>query len=202
EAIRSNVILGRGVYKSVNAGRTWEFVGLKDVGQIGQLKIHPKNPDIAYVAAVGNPFAWGPERGVYRTKDGGKTWQKVLFINEQIEAKGPKGGLYRTNDGGASWTAVNSTQALRARPFYFNKVFANPKDENDVWVTELALHHSTDGGKTFGTVAEPHGDNHIVWINPENPKIIIETNDGGANVTQDGGRSWSSQNNQPTAEMY
>jgi photosystem II stability/assembly factor-like uncharacterized protein len=283
EAIRSNVILGRGVFKSTDAGRTWQSAGLKDVGQIGQVKIHPKNPDIAYVAAIGNPFAWGPERGVYRTKDGGKTWQKVLFINDQtgvvsmainwsnpnelyagawrgqrkpwtiisggpaaeggvykstdggdrwsrvgnglpddligkvwvdvaqsnpkvayaqVEAKGAKGGLYRTADGGGTWTNVNSTQALRARPFYFNKVFVNPKDENDVWVTELALHHSTDGGKTFVNVAEPHGDNHIVWINPDNPKIMIETNDGGANVTQDGARSWSSQFNQPTAEMY
>ena len=83
EAIRSNVILGRGVYKSTDAGKTWQFSGLRDVGQIGQVKIHPKNPDIAYVAALGNPFGWGPERGVFRTKDGGKTWQKVLFINDQ-----------------------------------------------------------------------------------------------------------------------
>jgi photosystem II stability/assembly factor-like uncharacterized protein len=283
EAIRSNVILGRGVFKSTDAGRTWQSAGLREVGQIGQLKIHPKNPDIAYVAAIGNPFGWGPDRGVYRTKDGGKTWQKVLFINEQtgavsvainwqnpnevyagawrgqrkpwtiisggpaaeggvykstdggdhwtrtsngfpddligkvwvdiaqsnpkvlyaqIEAKGAKGGLYRTADGGSSWTLVNSSQSLRARPFYFNKVFVDPKDENDVWVTELALHRSTDGGKTFTNVAEPHGDNHIVWINPDDPKIMIETNDGGANVTQDGGRSWSTQLNQPTAEMY
>ena len=283
EAIRSNVILGRGVFKSTDAGRTWQYVGLKDVGQIGQLKIHPKNPDVAYVAAVGNPFGWGPERGVYRTKDGGRTWQKVLFINDQtgavsiainwqnpnelfagawraqrkpwtiisggpaaeggvyktidggdhwtrtsngfpddlvgkvwvdvaqsnprvvyaqVEAKGAKGGLYRSADGGLSWTLVNSSQSLRARPFYFNKVFVSPKDENEVWVTELALHKSTDGGRTFTTVAEPHGDNHIVWFNPDNPKIMIETNDGGVNVTQDGARSWSSQLNQPTAEMY
>jgi hypothetical protein len=86
EAIRSNVILGRGVYKSTDAGRTWQFAGLKDVGQIGQLKVHPKNPDIVYVAAIGNPFGWGPERGVFRTKDGGKTWQKILFINDQTGA--------------------------------------------------------------------------------------------------------------------
>jgi len=283
EAIRSNVILGRGVYKSTDAGRTWQFAGLKDVGQIGQLKVHPKNPDIVYVAAIGNPFGWGPERGVYRTKDGGKTWQKVLFINEQtgavsvainwsnpneiyagawrgqrkpwtiisggpaseggvykttdggdhwtrigngfpddligkvwvdvaqsnpkvvyaqIEAKGAKGGLYRTSDGGSSWTLVNSSQRLRARPFYFNKVFVSPKDENEVYVTELGFHRSTDGGKTFVEVNTPHGDNHIVWINPDNPNILIETNDGGANITQDRGRSWSTQMNQPTAELY
>ncbi len=283
EAIRSNVIVGRGVYKSTDAGRTWQHVGLGEVGQIGQLKIHPKNPDIAYVAAIGQPFGWGPERGVYRTKDGGKTWQKVLFINDQtgvvsiainwqnpnelyagawrgqrrpwtiisggpaaeggvykttdggdhwtrvsngfpddligkvwvdiaqsnpkvvyaqVEAKGAKGGLYRTNDNGATWTLVNSSQALRARPFYFNKVYVNPKDENEVYVTELSFHRSTDSGRTFVNVATPHGDNHVMWINPDNPRIFIETNDGGANVTQDNGRSWSSQNNQPTAEMY
>jgi len=283
EAIRSNVILGRGVYRSTDAGHTWQFAGLKDVGQIGQIKVHPKNPDIAYAAAVGNPFGWGPERGVYRTKDGGKTWDKVLFINEQtgavsiainwsnpnelyagawraqrrpwtivsggpaseggvykttdggdhwthaasgmpddligkvwvdiaqsnprvvyaqIEAKGAKGGLYRSNDAGASWTLVNNSQSLRARPFYFNKMYVNPRDENEVFVTELAFHHSTDGGRTFTTIPTPHGDNHVVWINPDNPKIMIETNDGGANVTQDGGRSWSTQMNQPTAELY
>jgi photosystem II stability/assembly factor-like uncharacterized protein len=283
EAIRSNVIVGRGVYKSTDAGKTWQYAGLKEVGQIGQLKIHPKNPDIAYVAAIGQPFGWGPDRGVYRTKDGGKTWQKVLFINDQtgavsiainwqnpnelyagawrgqrkpwtiisggpaaeggvykttdggdkwtrvssgfpddligkvwvdvaqsnpkvvyaqVEAKGAKGGLYRTADSGGSWTLVNSSQSLRARPFYFNKVFVSPKDENDVWVSELSFHHSTDGGKTFVNVNTPHGDNHVVWFNPDQPRIFIETNDGGANITQDNGRSWSSINNQPTAEMY
>jgi photosystem II stability/assembly factor-like uncharacterized protein len=283
EAIRSNVIIGRGVYKSTDAGKTWKFVGLHGVGQIGQLKIHPTNPDIAYVAAIGQPFGWGPARGIYRTKNGGATWEKVLFINDQtgavsiainwqnpnelyagawrgqrkpwtiisggpaadggvykttdggdhwtrvsngfpedligkvwvdiaqsnpkvvyaqVEAKGPKGGLYRTNDGGQSWALVNSSQSLRARPFYFNKVYVNPRDENEVYVTELGFHHSTDGGKTFSTVATPHGDNHVMWINPDNPKILIETNDGGANITQDGGRSWSTQMNQPTAELY
>ena len=105
-------------------------------------------------------------------------------------------------DGGSSWTHVNSSQSLRARPFYFNKVFVSPKDENDVWVSELNFHHSTDGGKTFVNVNTPHGDNHVVWFNPDNPHIFIETNDGGANITQDNGKSWSSINNQPTAEMY
>jgi photosystem II stability/assembly factor-like uncharacterized protein len=283
EAIRSNVIIGRGVYKSTDAGRTWQLSGLKEAGQIANVKVNPKDPNIAFAAAVGNPFAWGPDRGVYRTKDGGKTWQKVLFINDQtgavsvainwsnpnevyasawrtqrtpwtiisggpaaeggvykstdggdhwtrssnglpedligkvwidiaqsnprvlyaqVEAKGAKGGLYRSNDSGGSWAIVNSSAALRARPFYFNKVFVDPKNDNDVWVTELGLHHSTDGGKTWATVGTPHGDNHIVWLNPDNPRTMIETNDGGANITQDGGRSWSSQLNQPTAELY
>ena len=125
---------------------------------------------------------------------------KVVYA--QVEAKGAKGGLYRTADGGSSWTLVNSSQSLRARPFYFNKVFVSPKDENDVWVSELNFHHSTDGGKTFVNVNTPHGDNHVVWFNPDHPHIFIETNDGGANITQDNGKSWSSINNQPTAEMY
>ncbi|MGE5244806.1 MAG: VPS10 domain-containing protein [Betaproteobacteria bacterium] len=283
EAIRSNVIIGRGVYKSTDAGKTWHFIGLKDVGQIAQIKIHPTNPDIAYVAAVGNPFAWGPDRGVYRTKDGGQTWQKVLFINDQtgvvsvaidwqnpnelyagawraqrkpwtiisggpaseggiykstdggdhwthlsnglpsnligktwldiaqsnpkvvyaqIEAPAAEGGLYRSDDAGSSWKLVNNSARLRARPFYFNKVFVNPKDENEVYVTELGLHHSTDGGRTFTDLRPQHGDNHVVWINPDNPKIFIETNDGGANITQDGGQSFSTEMNQPTGEYY
>jgi photosystem II stability/assembly factor-like uncharacterized protein len=283
EAIRSNVILGRGVYKSIDAGKTWQLTGLENAGQIGQLKIHPKNPDIAYVAAVGNPFAWGFERGVYRTKDGGKSWQKVLSISNEtgavsiainwskpdevyagawraqrrpwtiisggpaseggiykttdggdhwshltsglptnligkvwldiaqsnpkivyafLEAPDKEGGLYRSDDQGGTWKLVNNDPRLRARPFYFNKMFVNPTDENDLWVTELGFHHSTDGGKTWTTVSTPHGDNHVVWINPDNPKIFIESNDGGANVTQDGGRSWSSIFNQPTGELY
>src|SRR5436190_8932114 len=227
EANRSSVILGRGVCRSTDAGRTWQCAGLRDVGQIGQIKVHPKSPDIAYVAAIGNPFGWGPERGVYRTRDGGKSWDKVLFINEQsgavsiainwsnpnelyagawraqrkpwtiisggpaseggvyktidggdhwtrvasglpddligkvwvdiaqsnprtvyaqVEAKQTKGGLYRSNDAGATWTLVNNSQSLRARPFYFNKMYVNPKDENEVYVTELAFHRSTDAG--------------------------------------------------------
>ena len=137
----------------------------------------------------------------------GKVWVDVAQSNPkvvyaQVEAKGAKGGLYRTNDGGATWMLVNTSQALRARPFYFNKVYVNPKDENEVYVTELSFHRSTDGGKTFVNVNTPHGDNHVMWINPDNPKIFIETNDGGANITVDNGRSWSTQMNQPTAELY
>jgi hypothetical protein len=137
----------------------------------------------------------------------GKVWVDIAQSNPkvvyaQVEAKGAKGGLYRTDDSGATWTLVNSSQALRARPFYFNKVYANPKDENEVYVTELSFHRSTDGGKTFVNVNTPHGDNHVMWINPDNPKLFIETNDGGANITADNGRSWSTQMNQPTAELY
>lgn len=282
-AIRSNVILGRGIYKSTDAGRTWTFAGLKDAGQIGTMRVHPKNPDAAYAAVLGNPFADGPERGVYRTRDGGRTWQKVLFINDRtgtvslamnnsnpdeiyagawrgqrtpwtiisggpasdggvykttdggdhwthltnglprnligkvwvdlaqsrpsvvyamVEAPDTEGGLYRSDNGGSSWTLVNSDRSLRARPFYFNYVNVNPKNENEVWVNELSLHKSTDGGKTFANVSAPHGDMQGMWFNPDNPNLIVQSNDGGANVSLDGGRSWSTQMNQPTAEFY
>ena len=283
EAIRSNVILGRGIYKSTDAGKTWTFSGLKDAGQIGSMKIHPKNPDVAFAAVQGNPFGWGPERGLFRTKDGGKTWQKVLHVNDQtgfvsvvlnwqnpdeiyaaawrtqrkpwtiisggpaseggiykstdggdhwthlttglpkeligkvwldvaqsnpkvvyaqVEAVEKEGGLYRSDDAGATWKLVNNSSRLRGRPFYFNKVFVNPKDENEVYVTELGFHHSTDGGKNFMQLTPQHGDNHIVWINPDRPETFIETNDGGANITQDGGKSFSTELNQPTGEYY
>ncbi|HVB37021.1 MAG TPA: hypothetical protein VND92_00720, partial [Vicinamibacterales bacterium] len=283
EAIRSNIILGRGVYKSTDAGKTWQYVGLKDVGQIGAVRIDPKNPDVVYVASIGDPFKWTSDRGVYRTKDGGRTWQKVLFINNEtgvvslainwedpneviagawraqrrpwtiisggpaatggiyrtidggdhwtheaaglptdligkvwvdiaqsdpkvvyamVEAPGAEGGLYRSEDGGVSWQLRSNSQRLRARPFYFNYVDVNPKNENDVWVSELGLHESTDGGKIWRTIETPHGDNHGIWFNPDHPQIAIEYNDGGANVTQDGGKSWSSIMNQLTGEFY
>ena len=272
-AIRSNVIIGRGVYKSVNAGRTWTLVGMKDGGQIGSVVIHPTNPDIVWVAVLGSPFGPTETRGVYKTTDGGKTWTRTLFVNREtgarvlainpsnpdelyagmyrgfrkgwdiisggpaseggiyksadggatwaklsaglpqrligkididvarsrpstvyamIEAPGPEGGLYRSDDSGATWANVNNSQRLRARPFYFHYVDVNPKNENEVWVNELGLWKSTDGGKTFSGVSTPHGDNHGIWFNPDNPDFAIQCNDGGANVTRDGGRTWSS----------
>ena len=168
----------------------------------------------------GGPAAEG---GVYKTTDGGdngrasssgfpddligKVWVDVAQSNPkvvyaQVEAKGAKGGLYRSADSGATWTLVNSSPSIRARPFYFNKVYVNPKDENEVYVTELSFHRSTDGGKTF--TACPRRTATTTWSGsiPDNPKIFIETNDGGANITQDNGKSWSTQMNQPTAEFY
>ena len=282
-AIRSNVIIGRGMYKSADAGKTWRFVGLPDAGQIGSVAVHPTNPDIAWVAALGSPYGPTAERGIFKTVDGGRTWKKTLFVNDQtggrvvavnvadprevyagmyrgfrkgwdiisggpaseggiykstdggetwtklsaglpqtligkidldiarsnpkvvyamVEAPDAEGGLYRSSDAGATWTLVNNSQRLRARPFYFHYVDVNPKNENEVWVNELALHKSTDGGKTFAQVNVPHGDNHGLWFNPDTPAIMIQCNDGGATITQDGGRSWSSILNQPTAELY
>ncbi len=282
-AIRSNVIIGRGVYKSVDAGRRWTLVGMKDGGQIGSVVIHPTNPEIVWVAVGGSPFGPTDTRGVYKTTDGGKTWARTLFVNREtgarvlainpsnpdelyagmyrgfrkgwdiisggpaseggiyksadggvtwrqlsaglpqrligkididvarsrpstvyamIEAPGPEGGLYRSDDGGATWANVNNTQRLRARPFYFHYVDVNPKNHEEVWVNELGLWKSTDGGRTFAGVPTPHGDNHGIWFNPDNPDIAIQCNDGGANVTRDGGKTWSSILNQATGEFY
>ena len=282
-AIRSNVIIGRGIFKSTDAGRNFQFVGLKESGQVGGLRVHPTNLEIVWAAALGSPFGPNDERGIFKTVDGGKTWKKTLFVDNEhggrdievdwqnpnvlyavmyrgfrkgwdiisggpadkggiyksvdggdtwkkmtaglpskligkidldiarsnpkvlyaiVEAAGSEGGLYKSSDAGESWTLVNSSQRLRARPFYFHYVSVNPKNENEVFVSELGFHKSSDGGKTFTSIETPHGDNHGVWINPDNPDIMLQVNDGGANVTLNGARSWSSILNQPTAEYY
>lgn len=284
-AIRSNVIVGRGVYKSVDAGRTWSFVGLRDAGQIGAVRVHPENADIAYVAALGSPFGPGETRGVFRTTDGGASWHKVLYVNERtgfvslalnpanpreiyagawrgerrpwtiisggpasetglyksvdggdtwskltrglpqdligkiavdvspanpqrvyvlLEAPGGQAGLYRSDDAGASFVQVSSEARLVSRPFYYIYVNAHPKDADTVYVNGnvSTFVKSTDGGRSWTVIPTPHGDNHGMWINPDEPDIFIQSNDGGANVTLNGGASWSTQLNQPTAEIY
>ncbi len=282
-AIRSNVILGKGVYKSTDTGKTWKFVGLKDVGQIGSLKVAPQDPGTAYVAALGQPFGPNPDRGVFRTTDGGLTWKKVLFINDHtgvvslsmnpsnpkeiyagawrgerrpwtivsggpaseggiykttdggetwthltaglprnlvgkagvdlapsnptrvyaiLEASGAEAGVYRSDDAGATWRQVSSQASLIARPFYYTYLNVDPTRDDVVYVNNLSFWKSADGGKSWRSQPTPHGDNHGMWINPDKPDIFIQSNDGGANVTLDGGRSWSSQLNQDTAEIY
>ena len=282
-AIRSNVIIGRGAWKSVDAGRTWEFIGLKDAGQIGSMVIHPKDPNIVWAAALGSPFGPNEERGVFKTTDGGKSWKKTLFVNNEtgarvvavnlsnpnelyagmyrgfrkgwdiisggpsteggiykstdagetwkkidaglpspligkididvarsqpnivyamIEAPAEQGGLYRSDDSGTTWRMVNNQSNIRARPFYFHYVDVNPKNPDDIWVGAVGQYRSTDGGKTFQSVSTPHADNHGIWFNPDNPLTAIQVNDGGANVTRDGGRTWSSILNQATGEFY
>ena len=282
-AIRSNVIIGRGVYKSTDAGRNFQFMGLKESGQIGGLRVHPTNPDVVWLAALGSPYGPNDERGIFKTTDGGKTWRKMLYVDTEhggrdievdwqnpnvlyaaiyrgfrkgwdiisggpsdkggiykstdggdtwkhmtaglpqpligkidldiarsnpkvlyamVEGLNEQGGLYKSADAGETWTLVNNQQRLRARPFYFHYVTVNPKNENEVFVNELGFHKSTDGGKTFTSISTPHGDNHGVWINPDNPEIMLQVNDGGANVTLNGGKSWSTILNQPTAEYY
>jgi photosystem II stability/assembly factor-like uncharacterized protein len=284
DGIRSNVIVGRGVYRSNDAGKTWMKVGLREVGQISDVRIHPSNPETVYVAAQGNAWKPNSDRGVYRSNDGGKTWKKVLFVNDTlgasavvmnpanpnelyaamwlgqrkpwtivsgseakagagiyktidggdiwtklttglpagligkidldispanpkrvyalIEAPGEERALYRTDDSGATWTRQSNEQGLLRRPFYYTNVHAHPKDADTVFVNNEGFFKSTDGGKTFRTATTPHGDNHSMWINPDNPDIMVQSNDGGANVTMNGGVSWSSQMNQPTAEIY
>ena len=278
--IRSNVSIGRGIYKSTDAGRTWKFSGLRDTGQIATIRVDPANPNLVYVAAQGNPFAPNKERGVYRSTDGGQTWKNVLFVSDLagaadleiqpgnpkvlfasmwhaqrkpwtiisgameggiykstdggdtwnklagglphelfgranvaianaapnrvyalIEAK-PGSGLYRSDDAGAHWTLVNGASNLTTRPFYYSTLGVDPMNADVVWVGDEGWYKSTDGGKSFRSSPVPHGDNHDLWINPKNSQIMIQANDGGANVSLDGGRTWSSQLNQPTAEIY
>ena len=281
DGIRSNVSTGRGVYRSADAGRTWQFVGLRDAGQIGAVEIHPTDPNTAFVAAIGNAFAPNRERGLYRTRDGGATWQQVLYVSDStgavdvefnpadpselyatmwrgerkpwtvisgakeggvykstdggttwrklgnglpsglfgkadlavsranpnrvyalIEAPGDTGGVYRSDDRGETWTETSHQTGLTNRPFYYLNIDADPTNADRVFVGAEGFWMSIDGGKTFRGMQTPHGDNHDLWINPTDPNIWVQSNDGGANVTLDNGRTWSTQFNQPTAEIY
>jgi photosystem II stability/assembly factor-like uncharacterized protein len=279
-SIRGNSSIGRGVWKSTDGGATWRYLGLPESGAIGKLLVHPTNPDVVYVAALGHPFGRNRERGVYRTRDGGATWEHVLFLNDgtgavtlsmspdnpdeiyagmsRIERKpwtmisgGPEGGVYRTTNGGtswsklagglptglvgkvgvtvspadpkrvwalveaepdgglyrsddrgATWTLVNSEAKVRGRPWYYGHVRADPVNPDAVYVMNVPLLRSTDGGKTFKDIPLPHGDVHDIWINPRDPRIFGVSNDGGTVVTVNDGRTFSSVYNQPTAELY
>ncbi|MEM6702515.1 MAG: glycosyl hydrolase [Acidobacteriota bacterium] len=281
-APRGNISNGDGIYVSTDAGKTWRHSGLKDGGQIGKIRVHPTNPDVAWAAVLGNIFGPNEERGIYRTQDGGKTWEKILYLNERtgfvdisidatnprilyaaawraerkpwtlisggevggmwkttdggdnwtklekglpdgligkigvvvspanpnrvwamIEADQSKGGVYRSDDAGESWRRLTSDAKLFQRPWYYNHIYADPQNENVVYVLNTGFYRSIDGGRSFSqSIRVPHGDNHDLWINPANPENMINSNDGGANVSFDGGKSWSWQMNQPTAEMY
>ncbi|HVB64042.1 MAG TPA: glycosyl hydrolase, partial [Nitrolancea sp.] len=280
-ALRSNISHGDGVYKSTDAGHSWFNVGLADTRHIGRLAIDPTNSDIVFVAALGHAWGKNEERGVFRTRDGGKSWEKVLYKNDgagavdvsldpsnprvvyasiwqvqrhphTLDSGGPDSGLWRSLDGGdtwedisrksglptgvlgkigvaasgakagrvwalieaedgalfrsdnygETWIRVNEEGDLRRRPWYYMHVFADPQDENGVWVLNLNCWKSTDGGKNFEAIPTPHGDNHGLWIDPHNSKRLIEGNDGGASVSYDGGYSWSTILNQPTAQFY
>ena len=279
--IRGNISHGDGVYKSFDGGRNWKNVGLHDTRAIGKVIINPNNPDIVFVAALGHPFGPNTERGIFRTTDGGKSWEKVLYKDENtggidvafdphnpniifaalwqarrtswsmssggpgsglyrsndggttwkrleehglpkgpygrigiavgansdrvyalIEAHNPDGGLYRSDDGGDSWDFVNPSHSLWQRPWYYMHIIADPRDENVVYVMDVEAYKSTDGGHLFNRIHVPHGDNHGLWIDPSDTKRMIASNDGGVTVTLDGGKSWSLENNQPTAQFY
>ncbi|MBV9762121.1 MAG: hypothetical protein JO340_16275 [Acidobacteriaceae bacterium] len=279
--IRGNVSYGDGMYKSMDAGKTWKHIGLENTRQISRVRVHPRNPDLVYVAALGH--VWGPndERGIYRTRDGGKTWEKIFSRGPKagaidltfdptnpnilyagfwevyrkpwdLESGGPgsglfkstdggdtwtelthnpgmpkgvignvsvtvsganpermwaqieaqEGGLFRSDDAGKTWTKVNEDRKLRQRAWYFNRIEADPKDPERIYAMNVGFFRSDDGGKTFNPVRTPHGDNHGLWISAANPQRMIEANDGGANISTNGGQNWSTLNNQPTAQFY
>ena len=280
--IRGNVSSGYGVYKSIDAGKSWSKMGLPNSRHIPRIRIHPTNSDIVYAAVLGNIYKSNEDRGVYKSTDGGKSWTKTLFANGQagavdlimdpnnarvlyastwriqrtpysLNSGGPgsalwkstdegetwteistnkgfaegtlgiigvtvspldsnrvwaivenkeKGGLYRSQDGGETWSQVNSERKLRQRAWYYTKVYADTQDIDKVYVMNVQYHKSTDGGKTFSTHNAPHGDHHDLWIAPENNQRMIIADDGGGQVSNDGGSTWSTYMNQPTAQFY
>ena len=282
QTVRGNVSSGFGMWKSMDAGKTWTSAGLEKSRHIPRIATHPRNHEIVYAAVLGDLYKPTQERGVYKSVDGGKTWKRILFANENAGAvdltldpnnpriiyastwnvrrtpyslssggegsalwkstdsgetwkeistnKGfptdtlgiigvtvsplnservwamvenkDKGGLYRSDDGGETWSLVNSDRNLRQRAWYYTRVYADTEDINTVYVLNVRYHKSTDGGKTFEASNAPHGDHHDLWIAPEDSNRMIMGDDGGAQVTYDGGETWSTYHNQPTAQFY
>jgi len=279
--LRGNVSRGNGVYKSLDAGRTWKHLGLERTYHVGRVVIHPRNPDLVFVACLGSAFGPNPERGVYRSRDGGTTWEKVLFVNSdtgaidvamdpgnpnilfatlwQVVRKpydlvsgGPGSGLYRSNDGGSTWTRltgnglpegilgkigvavspadsrrvyslieaekgglyrsddggetwrwINHSHELTQRAWYFMQVVPDPQNADVLYAPSIPLLKSVDGGRTFTVVKQFHVDNQSLWIDPGNPRRMISGNDGGANISVNGGLTWTrSDDNQPTGQFY
>ncbi len=279
--IRGNVALGVGIYKSQDGGKTWSHSGLRNAGQIAEIRIHPKDENLVYAAVVGNAFVPNEERGLFRSKDGGKSWEKILYISARtgvvdismdatnprvlyaaawtgqrkpwtivsgseesalyksvdggdqwkklsgglpeglvgkigvavspvrpnrvwaiVEA--PEDGLFRSDDAGESWTRLETNQSRRLyqRAWYYMHIYADPRDEQKVYVLNVDQFRSRDGGTTFETIDVPHGDGHDLWINPQDTRIMVMGTDGGASVTLDEGKNWSTLLNQPTAEIY
>ncbi len=282
KTVRGNVSSGYGVWKSTDAGKTWIQAGLEKSRHIPRLKVHPDHHEIVYAAVLGNIYKPAKERGIYKSTDGGNTWQQILFVNDQagaidlvldpnnprilyastwrvqrtpysLSSGGPgsalwkstdggnnwkeisknegfpkdtlgiigvtvspknservwaivehkeNGGLYRSGDGGNTWEHVNKERKLRQRAWYYSRVYADTEDEDLVYVLNVRYHRSKDGGKTFETFNAPHGDHHDLWIAPENSDRMIIGDDGGAQVSYDGGTTWSTYYNQPTAQFY
>ena len=271
--IRGNVSHGDGVYKSMDAGKTWKRIGLEDSRHIARLRVHPKNPDLVYAAVLGHIFGPHEQRGVYRSKDGGKTWERILYKHDRTGAidlildpsnpnvmyagmwevkrtpyslesggkngglfkstdggdtwteltrnpGGPKGenigkigvtvspvnpervwaiveaedgGVFRSDDGGKNWTKVNEARNLRQRAWYYSRIYADTQNADTVYVLNTGLYKSQDGGRTYSALNPPHGDNHDLWIAPNDNQRMINSNDGGANVSFSGGRNWTEQ---------
>lgn len=282
KTVRGNVSSGYGIWKSENAGKTWKQMGLEQGRHIPRISVHPKDHNIVYAAVLGNIYKPTQERGVYKSTDGGSSWRKMLFANENagavdlimdpnnprilyastwnirrtpysLSSGGPgsalwkstdsgetwkeisenkgfpedtlgiigvtvspvnsdrvwaivehkeKGGVFRSDDGGETWENVNDERKLRQRAWYYSRIYADSKDENVVYVLNVRYHKSTDGGKTFSTYNAPHGDHHDLWIAPEDSQRMIIGDDGGAQTTYDGGETWSTYHNQPTAQFY
>jgi photosystem II stability/assembly factor-like uncharacterized protein len=278
--IRGNISYGDGMYKSVDGGKNWTRIGLEDSQHIAKIVVHPQNPDIVFVAALGHAYGSNETRGVFRSNDGGKTWQKVLYKDNKTGAidlvfdpnnshilfaalweaqrtpwgmtsGGPgsglyrsgddgitwkrleghglpngvlgrigvsvsgadgsrvyaiieaeKGGIYRSDDAGESWKLINPDHRFTQRAWYFHHIFADPKNVDTVYVLNTGVSRSIDGGKSFEPIRAPHGDNHGLWIDPTHPQWMIVSNDGGASVSHDAGKSWTAENNQPTAQFY
>jgi photosystem II stability/assembly factor-like uncharacterized protein len=278
--LRGNIIQGDGIYRTADGGKTWASLGLEKTQAIARIRVHPSNPDLVYVAALGNPYGPNPERGVFRSKDGGKSWERVLYRDERtgavdlamdpndpnvlyaalwevfrtpysLSSGGPGSGLFKSTDGGttwteltknaglpaplwgktgitvsgadshrlyaiieakdggifmsddagATWTRVNDDRRVRQRAFYYTRIYADPKTKDTFYVLNTSIYRSTDAGKTLKRVRDPHGDNHDLWIAPDNPDRMINSNDGGANVSTNAGQTWTSQA-YPTAQFY
>ncbi len=281
QTLRGNVSSGKGVWKSTDGGESWSFLGLKESEHISRIRIHPTNPDIVYVAAIGNLWKDNEQRGVFKSIDGGKTWEKVLYVSDQagagdliidpndpntlytaswqmkrsgyrMDSGGPdsklfvskdgganwtditknsglpggpwgivgiavspvnsqriwtiieaeEGGVYRSDDGAKTWKKVNENRALRQRAWYYSRITADTQDENKVYVMNVSYGVSTDGGETFTLKNAPHGDHHDLWIDPSNNQRMAIADDGGAQVSNDGGTNWTTYHNQPTAQFY
>ena len=279
--LRGSITQGDGVYKSTDAGKTWKHMGLKDTQAISRIRIHPTNPNIVYVAALGHPYGDNEERGIFRSKNGGKTWQKILYKSPKAGAadlvidrtnpkviyaslwqvyrkawkmwgggpfsgiykstdggdtwkeltsnkgmpkgpigkigmavspadpqrvfaviEAPEGGVFRSDDGGKSWIRTNDDRKIRQRHFYYSRIVADPMDRDIVYALNTRLYKSTDGGITFDIqITVPHGDNHDLWIDPNDPKRMVNSNDGGGNVSINGGETWTKQN-YSTTQLY
>ena len=281
QTLRGNVSSGNGIWKSLDAGETWEFIGLEGSEHIARIRIHPTNPDLVYVAAIGNLWKPNETRGVYRSKNGGQTWEKILYESDKAGAgdlildpnnprilyaatwemkrngyrmdsggpdskmykstdggdtwtdiskykglpKGPwgivgiavspvdsnrvwaiieaqDGGVFRSEDAGKTWKKINENRALRQRAWYYSRIYADTQNKDKVYVMNVSYGVSTDGGKTFKLKNAPHGDHHDLWIDPNNNTRMVIADDGGAQVSNDGGENWTTYHNQPTAQFY
>ncbi|MBL7775431.1 MAG: glycosyl hydrolase, partial [Saprospiraceae bacterium] len=280
--VRGNVSSGSGMWRSTDAGQTWKAAGLPRSRHIPRIRVHPTNPELVYAAVLGDLYQSSDERGLYRSKDGGKNWERILFANADAGAvdlcmdptnprilyastwrvrrtpyslssggsgsalwkstdggdtwteltrndglpqkdtigiigvavspanpqrvwaivEAENGGVFRSDDGGKKWSKLNDDRSLRQRAWYYTRIYADTRDEDKVYVVNVAYHVSKDGGKTFSAKNAPHGDHHDLWVAPDDPRRLIIGDDGGAQVSYDGGDTWSTYHNQPTAQFY